>query len=169
MLPKRGQRGLEYEVSKGQRGMKCCPNATSSYVGDGGWAPERQGASGYEDPDTQDGIVDTSDLASFRPPHLRVTSLCAVENWKRWSLDIKNTSPQVDGFSRDVFPQAPMEWELSRAKLKWELRAPAYGLNDALAACRRSPQEYLLNSGEPMNQLGLLSQVSTSDPCLYFS
>merc|ERR1712131_293647 len=60
-------------------------------------------AKGFQDPDLQEGLVDTSGCVSLRSSHLQVISLSALKKWKIWSLDIKNAFLQADGFQRDVF------------------------------------------------------------------
>ena len=50
----------------------------------------------------------------------------------------------------------------------WELKAPAYGLNDAPVACRRSLKRHLLNKEQSMKKVGLFCVSSTFDPCLFY-
>ena len=50
----------------------------------------RLAAQGFQDPDPQDGAVDTSGRANLRPSDLQIVSLSALKNWKRWNLEIKN-------------------------------------------------------------------------------
>ena len=67
-------------------------------------------AKGYQDPDLQEGLVETSGSVSLRSSHLQVISLAALRKWKLWSVDIKNAFLQADGFGRVVFIQSPPEW-----------------------------------------------------------
>ena len=84
-----------------------------------------------------------------------------------WSFDIKNAFLQADGFERDVFLHAPEEWDLPCGKRAWKLKAPAYELNDAPAAFRRSSKRHLLNSELSVKHVGLRCQAPTFDPCLF--
>ena len=70
----------------------------------------RLAAKGFQGPDLQDGLVETSKCVSFRPSHLQVIPLSAIRKWKLCSLDIKNAFLQADGFERDVFLHAPPAW-----------------------------------------------------------
>ena len=47
-------------------------------------------AKGFQDPDLQEGLVDTSGCVALRSSHLQVISLSALKKWRLWSLDIKN-------------------------------------------------------------------------------
>ena len=49
------------------------------------------------------------------------------------------------------------------------MKAPAYGLNDAPAAFRRSLKRHLLNSELPTRSVGLRCRASAFDPCLFFA
>ena len=60
-------------------------------------------AQGYQDPDLQDGSVDTSGCVTLRSSHLQVISLCAIKTWKMRSPDIKNAFLQADGLKMEVF------------------------------------------------------------------
>ena len=66
-------------------------------------------AKGFQDPDLEEGLVDTSGRVSLRSPRLQVVSLSAMRKWKLRSLDIKIAFLQAGGFDRDVFLHAPME------------------------------------------------------------
>ena len=68
-------------------------------------------AKGYQDPDLQEGIVDTSWCVGLWSSHLQLISLRAIKEWNLWSLDIKNAFLQADGFARGVLLQIPVEWE----------------------------------------------------------
>ena len=59
-------------------------------------------AGGFQDPDLENGLVETSGRVSLRPSHLQVVSLAALRGRRLWSLDIKNACVQADGFGRDV-------------------------------------------------------------------
>ena len=61
-----------------------------------------------------------------------------------------------------------MEWDPTCAARAWKLKAPAYGLNNAPAAFRRSLKRYLLNSELHMKCVGQRCQASTFGPCLFF-
>ena len=128
----------------------------------------RQVAKGLKDPDSHEGPVDTSGCVSLRSSHLQVISRSAIRKWKLWSLDLKNAFLQADGFDRDVFLHAPAEWDKPCKGRVWELKAPAYGLNDAPVAFHRYLKRYLLNSELSMGRVGLRCQASTFDPCLFF-
>ena len=65
-------------------------------------------AKGFQYPDPQRGIVDTTCCVGLRSSHLQVISLRAIEEWELWSLDIKNAFLQADGFTRGVFLQGPL-------------------------------------------------------------
>ena len=67
-------------------------------------------ATGYQDPDLKNGLVETSGCVSPRSSHLQVVSLAALRGRRLWSLDIKNAFLQADGFGRDVFIQSPPVW-----------------------------------------------------------
>ena len=114
-------------------------------------AMARPAAKGFQGPELKAGLVDVSGCVSLRSSHLQVVPISALQKWKLWSLDIKNASLHADGFDRDVRPHAPDEWEPTRLARFLNLKAPAYGLNDAQIAFRRS-----------------LKRVSTSGPCLFF-
>ena len=60
-------------------------------------------AKGFQDPELKAGLVDVSGCVSLRSSHLQVVSLSALQEWKLWSLDIKNAFWRADGFERDVF------------------------------------------------------------------
>ena len=68
-------------------------------------------AKGYQDPDLQEGIVDTSWCVGLWSSHLQLISSRAIQEWNLWSLDIKNAFLQADGFARGVLLQIPVEWE----------------------------------------------------------
>ena len=91
--------------------------------------------------------MDTSGRVSLRSSHLQVITLSDLKKWKLRSLDIKNALLRADTLQRNVFLQAPPEWEPSDPRRFWKLNAPAYGLNDAPDAFRRTSQKYLLNNG----------------------
>ena len=125
-------------------------------------------AKGSQDPDLQEGLVDAPGRVSLRSPHLQVISRSAIRKWKLRILDIKNAFLQSDGFDRDVFLHAPAEWDKSRMERAWNSKAPAYGVNDAPAAVRRSLERYILNSGLSMKCVGRRCQATTFDSCLFF-
>ena len=60
-------------------------------------------AKGFQDPDLQEGLVDTSGCVRLRSSHLQVISLSALKKWRLWSLDIKDAFLQADPLQRDVF------------------------------------------------------------------
>ena len=128
----------------------------------------RLAAKGYQDPDLQAGPVDTSGCVSLRSSHLQAISPCGIEKWISQNLDIKNAFLQADGFERDVFIQAPVDWGSMRSDRIWKLNAPAYGLIGALVAFHRSLKRRILNSGASMKRMDLRLQVSTLDPRLFF-
>ena len=120
-------------------------------------------ARGYQHPDLQEGVVDTSWCVSLRLSHLQVISLCAIKKWKLRSLDITNAFSQKGGVTRDVLLQGPAEWGPV-----WRLKAPAFGFNDAPAAFRRSLKKHILNSNESMKRVGPRCKVSTYVSLLLF-
>ena len=71
-------------------------------------------ATGYQGPDLREGIVDASGRVSLPSCHLQGVSLCAINKGKIWGLYFKNAFSQADGFIRDVFLRAPMEWDPPR-------------------------------------------------------
>ena len=95
-------------------------------------------ATGFQDPDLLEGLVDTSGCASLRSPYLQFIPLGAAKTWKLECLDIKNALLQADGFGLDVFLHAPEGWNPSCCEGVWKPKAPAYGLNDAPVAFHRS-------------------------------
>ena len=124
-------------------------------------------AKGFQDPGLKDGLVDASGCVSLRSSHLLAVSLGAIRKWKLRSFDIKNAFLQADGFGREVFLQFPEECALPCGKRVWKLKAPAYGLNDAPAASRRSATRHLLNSELSVKDVGLRCQAPTFDPCFF--
>ena len=82
-------------------------------------AKARLVAKGFQDPDLQEGLVDTSGCVSLRSSHLQVISLSAIKKWRLWSLDIKNAFLQADALKREVFLKAPPEWEPSDLRRFW--------------------------------------------------
>lgn len=59
-------------------------------------------AKGYQFPDLKDGVVGAAECVSI-PPLICRSSLWELKKRRIWGRDIKNTLPQADGFSRDVF------------------------------------------------------------------
>ena len=115
-------------------------------------------AEGCQDPGLKDGLVEGSGRVSIN----------ALEIWRIWSLGIKNAFLQGDGFGREVFLQAPAEWEPGSTHRIWQSHAPAYGLKGAPAASRRSRQRYLGKSANSSARAGLKFQVSSFGPGTYF-
>ena len=105
---------------------------------------------------------------SRRSPHVQVISLGALKKWPICSQDIKNAFLLADGFGRDVYLRAPCVWNSKKTRRVWILIAPAYGLNDAPVAFRRSLRIFLVNSVESLASVGLRCGVSPFDPRLYF-
>ena len=97
----------------------------------------RLAAKGFQGPDLQEGLVDTSGCVSLRSSRLQVIPLSALRKWALWRLDIKNAFSQADGFGRDVFSHAPTDWDPPCNKRAWRLKAPALGLKDAPVALHR--------------------------------
>ena len=123
---------------------------------------------GYQDPDVHMGNVEIAGRASRRSSHLQVISLGALGKWPLWCPDIKNACLQADGFDRDVYLRAPCDWNSEDFRRVWNLRAPAYKLNDAPAAFHRSLRKYLVNSVDLPAAVGLRFDVSSFVPRLYF-
>ena len=130
-------------------------------------AKARLVAKGFQDPDSAEGLVDIPGCVSLRSSHLQVAALSDLDKWKLWSFDIENAFFQADGFDRDVFLRAPGEWGPGASRRARNLNAPAYGLNDAPAASRRSPKQHLLSGTMSMERVGLRCEGSTFDPCLF--
>ena len=80
----------------------------------------------------------TSGCESLRSSHLQVIPKSAIRKWKLWSLNIKDAFLRADEFDRGVCLRAPEEWDPPSETRVWKLKAPAFGLNDALAAFHRS-------------------------------
>ena len=133
-------------------------------VEDSGWEGVRQGPTGSQG------------LSGPRPSggrrgHLRLRQaqilssssdlVMCNQKWELLSLDIKNAFLLADGYTRDVFLQAPEEWGPSRSEGARKLKAPAYGLHDAPVAFHRSLKQYLLNSEASMQNVGLRCQASS--------
>ena len=70
-------------------------------------ATARLVAEGSQGPDLKGGNVDTAGCVSRRSPRLQPISLGALKKRAIWSLDIKNSYPQADGFDREVCVHAP--------------------------------------------------------------
>ena len=84
------------------------------------------------------------------------------------ALDIKNAFLQANGFDREVYLRAPCERNSKDTRRVWQLRAPAYGSNDAPAAFRRSLRKYPANPAESLSSVGLHFKASPFDPCVHF-
>ena len=104
----------------------------------------------------------------FARPSSRLSPGVGLKKWTLWSLDIKNAMLQWDGFSRDVPLRALDEWGNLNVCRFWKWNYPAYGLNDAPAATRRSPQKYLANSELSLAKEGSQDRASSFDPSTYF-
>ena len=91
---------------------------------------------GYQGPDLKDGLVETSGSVSLRSSHLRVRYLGDLTKSDNCCPDIMSASLHTDGFRREVFLCAPVEWRPEGARRIWKLYAPAYGLGDAPVAFR---------------------------------
>ena len=128
----------------------------------------RLAAKGFQDPNLKDGLVETSGCVSLRSSHHQVISLNAIRNWELWSLGIKNAFLQAGEFERDVFLHSPSEWDPPCEKRARKLKAPAYGLNDAPAAFRRSLKRHILNSDLSVKNAELRRMTSAFDPCPFF-
>ena len=113
-------------------------------------------ATGFRDPDLREGIVDTSGCVCPRSSHLQVISISAIKKWKFRRLGAKHAFLQSDGFGRDVLLRAPDEWDPSCHGRAWKSKAPAYGLNDAPVAFRRSLKRHLFNVEASLKCVGLL-------------
>ena len=61
---------------------------------------------GSQDPDLEDGGLDSSGCVSLRASHLQVISLSKLGEWNLWSPLIKTAFLRADGLSRDVFSRA---------------------------------------------------------------
>ena len=123
-------------------------------------------AKGYQYPDIQEGVAETSGCVHLQSSRLRVISLCARQKWKLRRLEIENASLQAGASAREKFPQKPSAWGPLRSDRVWKLKAPAYGLHDAPVAFRRSLKKHLSNSDASLNRAGLRRTSSTLDPRL---
>ena len=105
---------------------------------------------------------------SSRSSHLQVTPLGTLRKWEVWYLHIKNAFPRANGFGCHAFLCAPAGRDPSNPRRIWEIHAPAYGLNDAQAAFRRSLRKYPLSFTESLARVGLKFRGSPFDPFLSF-
>ena len=126
-------------------------------------------ATGYQEPDPQGGVADTSGCVSLRTSHPQVISLCAIKKRELRSLNFKNTFSRADGCTQEVALQAPSDWGTLRGDRVWKLKAPAFGLSEAPAAFRRSLGRRFLNSDGSLQRVKFRCQVSTFRPSHYFS
>ena len=131
-------------------------------------ARARSAAKGFQDPDFEEGVLDTSGYASLRSPHLQVISLRDPEACRIWILDIENAFLQADGLSRDVSLHAPGQWKPSSGHRFRQLNASPYGTTNAPAALRRSLEQYLACSAVSLAKLELQYRASASAPASYF-
>ena len=115
----------------------------------------RVGSTGHRNPDLKDGSVDTPVCACPRSSYPQVLSSGAREKWVIWSLDIKTASPRAAGFQRVVLLCVPGGRGLAGAHRFWKLRGPAYGLNNAPAAFRKSLQRHLRRAANSEAPAGL--------------
>ena len=139
---------LAWKMVDGEKAVKACPVAT-----------------GYQDPGLRGGKVDAPGRDSFRSSRLQVISLGAVGKWEIWSLDIKNAFLQADGFCREAFLCAPANRDPKGAHRMRQMQAPAYGVDDAPAALRKTLKRYLLRPENLLACVGFKFQVSSVDPC----
>ena len=123
---------------------------------------------GTQDPDLQQGLVETAVRVSLHPSHLQFLSLHAVKKRAGWSLEVKNASLQADRSRRDVFVHAPPEWGPRCRTRTWQLRVPAYGLHDAPVAFYATLQKYLPDKERNIKVAGLNFRDSSRDPRLYY-
>ena len=91
-----------------------------------------------------------------------------MKKWPLWSLEIQNAFRQADGFDREVYLRAPCESNSKDTRRVRELRAPAYGLNDALVASHSSLRQYSVNSVSSPSSVGLRFDVSSFGPRVFF-
>ena len=68
-----------------------------------------------------------------------------------WGMGIEDAFLRADGFELEGYLRAPSEWVPQGPNSIWELRYPAYGLNDALTAPRRPLSWYLLRNNDPLS------------------
>ena len=66
-------------------------------------------AKGYQDPGLLDGSAETATCVGRRPSRSRLVSLGDLKKWELWSSDAPDSSPQADGFGREVLPRVPCE------------------------------------------------------------
>ena len=98
----------------------------------------RQVATGNKGPDLKDGFVETLGCGSLRSSHLQVISLGTLGKWRTWGLDIKKAFLQADCFCREVLLRAPVGRVPQAASRICKLHEPAFGMNDARAASRKT-------------------------------
>ena len=123
------------------------------------------GSKGYRRPDLKDSLVEASGRASLRPSQLQVISLCAVDKWSRRSVDSRHASLQKGNFQREVYLRAPIEWKSPGRQGIRELRALAYGWDDAPVASYKAPRRHVRRDKESPNCVSLEFEASTYVPC----
>ena len=142
----------------------CCERPAGAHlghvVGKKG-VKDRLVAEGHQGPDLKEGLPETSERASLRPPHLKVISLGALVKWSTGSLGVKNACLRADGSRRDVFVWDPSERIPERVRRTRILHAPAYGFNDAPAAVHGALRRYLSQSDNSVARVGSRFRVAS--------
>ena len=116
-------------------------------------------AKGYQGPDVEDGLGETSGRVVLRSSRLRVPSWGALAKQETCRLGIKNAPLQTGGFRCGV-------WDPSGSRRNREPPGPACGLHDAPTGCRKTLQSYLLCAEESLALVGPKFLVSSFDPRL---
>ena len=133
------------------------------YVEYGGWREERTRIQ-----ISRMALWTSRGCVSLRSSRLQAIPPCTNKKWEFWNPDIKNAFSQADGFARDVFIQALVEWGPLCSDRVWKLRAPACGLTDAPVAFHRSVMRRISKSEDSMKRVGMRYQASSLDPCRFF-
>ena len=96
---------------------------------------------GFKDPYIGEVLTDAPTCAKYT---LRtMLSICAIEQWKPCSIDIKTAFLQGENIQRELYVRPPKEAGLQKNEL-WKLIKPPYGLVDAPRNWYRKLQNVIL-------------------------
>ena len=109
-------------------------------------------------------LAEVSWCVGLSPPHLQAKSLIVLEEWRLRNLGMKGGSPEVDGSDRELHLRAPQDRNPLGAQRIRKRRAPAYGSNDAPAACRETLDCSLLRKQGSLALVSLKLRPSSFDP-----